>query len=1002
MSHALVRLLAFTLDSDAESKYDDSILLPLVAAMAPCNAAHTTLTQDDMAATVGLLRDYLHRIAAGRSTIIKREHAANFRLLALVARDHLRVGSLPSISLSPAIISNLADFVIDVRAKLASLREYGADVRPITRALHETPSVIRAPVSGAVLQIWSLVTGTSKAPETEAIHVVDHLASIAADAIANITILDAPTACGSLAASSLSGLGLLGACNALSDRSVFAAKNSLSRILLAAMSGVSRCKVVQVSANTSTHWAQIHAILPTTGPLLAIGGWCEVSDPSPLDLVGQATWLACSAAVEASAQIASGLYHANRADEVLAGALTDTAALAKLIGDTSSHIDAAAIAISLARVGAVGSPEQRMPLVRAVANALLASIGAAGGTTFSADNFAAAGFALVSIVASLVRDTEGHEGDERAQADRILDRLLYVFHGSFTDQRMGLARMGLAFNLAHLMFILRLGRWAERIAGFALQLLHDSCWDLALSRDTMQAAASFCGGAAPRARSTTRAQVVALLPAVGSAIWGLTESAERAFTWHGPAFRDRQDLPGLGGRASGLDTGLRTRLVACSGCEPEGYDAALELLDSPDVSRFSRHLTIAWVILVIIRAEEGLGGVDGGRLGLDLLARASPALIQKPGYQVQEARVDIQVLLDRVFGGAVSGKNFVQMRKIRAGTIFCDGYLVKKAAALECRDVARLAAMDMLNLARRRVLQSGRDVPSIDVLTACVAELLFSVGHIAPFAAQMLSSVIDAYAAGLNRFNRQLLPPQSALRVMDAAKLAALTLIAQISGAVTLSEGERTTAPPPEKSGIAISRALALQLAELKLIPTLVENFPTIIYSERCLAALLNLTIGSGVTPTKASATKDPEKLAVSKKITLIKQQEVARRVLRNWIEVAAHFAPDTMESDVHNVLVHASIQSSLADASSMMSVASEVCLFKIRRDDKPVSPYELSSILFLTFVLAFSDSPFLRRRSTGPCVRIARQYCGRGTQCGIRDVRRCPEQQGLLRGSRD
>lgn len=84
--------------------------------------------------------------------------------------------------------------------------------------------------------------------------------------------------------------------------------------------------------------------------------------------------------------------------------------------------------------------------------------------------------------------------------------------------------------------------------------------------------------------------------------------------------------------------------------QPGAYQDALEALDRPGVVQLIRQLQMTWFGLAVAGAEKGLAGVPGPVLGLTDLAAVTPALVLKPGYQRDEARMDMRILLERMFG----------------------------------------------------------------------------------------------------------------------------------------------------------------------------------------------------------------------------------------------------------------------------------------------------------------------------------------------------------------
>lgn len=98
--------------------------------------------------------------------------------------------------------------------------------------------------------------------------------------------------------------------------------------------------------------------------------------------------------------------------------------------------------------------------------------------------------------------------------------------------------------------------------------------------------------------------------------------------------------------------------------QPWTYGEALKALDAPGVSELVRALLSAFLALVLARAERGIEGVAGTYLGLPELCEAAPALVLKPGYQRDEARMDARILLERIVGTANLARAF---RGLRAG-----------------------------------------------------------------------------------------------------------------------------------------------------------------------------------------------------------------------------------------------------------------------------------------------------------------------------------------------
>lgn len=478
----------------------------------------------------------------------------------------------------------------------------------------------------------------------------------------------------------------------------------------------------------------------------------------------------------------------------------------------------------------------------------------------------------------------------------LVETTVDVIHAIFAQDGVK-GRIGLAYGLTHLASAVAETSLAESLAVRMNHLVYDACWDLDLSSPGVLFRAP------SRGRTVKRDEVVALVPAASHVLSGWMRQMKAKVSWNG-TYRG-QDIIAESQRSS---LGVQLILSSTRGCEPDGYDDTIELLDNPARARYVRYAMMMWFLLDVVKAQHGLRGVDAHSLGLGCLAASTPAIFLAPGYQANEVLLDFQVLLDRLWGygkkqkAKISTRQILQYRIKAAGATILPGTAYKALKKCGIREAARMVALDLLNQMRSTALERGDVIPEPWLLAVTLSELHFADAGAVPWLGSLVDNRLVSFGKALQAAKTRVRSHDGALEVMEWAKVVAMLCIKQLRGAnVGQRGGQETTAPPPEKSGMALARKTALRVSTERLYSEILTTNAEVLYSQRCLDALLAMSLG-GVWGGKGVLTK---KKSISRKLSFVDEQSsLAATLLERWIHLGAMYAPDTIVATVGHLLV--------------------------------------------------------------------------------------------------
>ena len=716
-------------------------------------------------------------------------------------------------------------------------------------------------------------------------------------------------------------------------------------------------------ATDDDKWEWLRVLHPSGASLLAAGGWCGISSPGPLASSPAAAWGALRAILDAlSVVVAIG--SAGKPEAAGASLLTVTVALADVSGQGRSGWEALAWGGVLAAAGRDLAQRGSDAAIVGSAGILLDALPQVDRLPQSED-LAAASFALCSLVGSCVErmaSADDATANAVAAAEGLLDKTLDALRTAFLDVRVGAARRGVAVGLAHLAYVTSGlgGRWAERTSSATTQLLQDACWDGEVSlpgvRGRQPVIALSQRGLS--GRPVDRDDVVSLLPSLSLAVGGWLGGARAMAS---PDGSDADDL---------VDSLRRLTVLAAN---PRSYQDAIEVLGQEGVAQLVRQLQLVWLCLALVRAEDGLAGATGRDLGLSALAFATPPLVLHLGYQRDEARMDVVVLLERMFGVTplpALASALVALRMTHATSSFAAKECRAALKQMDPRDVAALVSLDALSAARAQGITGGGagHGPSIGhgptMIELCFAQLHLADRTEVPVVASVLRRAVGVFSEALESVGTSYAPLTTSTgeAIRRAAKDAALLYISQLEGSgSSVASGELTTAPPPQQSAVAVARGAADDAAQVAL-RELLRVYPAVLYSQSCLGALMQMGVAiearrrrgiralmlrglekASHKQTKAARSKMSrirEKLG-----TKLGTSRSAQLLLDEWVQRSAHFAPSALEASVHQMIMESS-HGALVENAEVMSRAGrvlEMCT-SARRSAASISPARVLS----------------------------------------------------------